>query len=94
MLESFAAGTPVIAYATGGMQEHISNGVTGMLVPEMTAEALAGAITDLYEKRYNFDSSAIKAYALKHFDPKRQSEQYLELYTKLQTQTEPYQPSI
>lgn len=43
-LEAFAAGTPVIAFATGGLGEIVDDGINGCLVASGNAEALAHAI--------------------------------------------------
>jgi glycosyltransferase involved in cell wall biosynthesis len=44
VLEAFSAGTPVIAFATGGIPEVIHDGKTGILVKPVTPAALAAAI--------------------------------------------------
>jgi glycosyltransferase involved in cell wall biosynthesis len=44
VLEALAMGRPVIAFATGGIPEIVENDVTGMLVTEPTAAALAHVI--------------------------------------------------
>jgi glycosyltransferase involved in cell wall biosynthesis len=41
VLEALAMGRPVIAFASGGIPEIVENGVTGLLVTEPTAAALA-----------------------------------------------------
>jgi len=46
ILEAFAAGVPVVAYASGGIPEIVEHDRTGILVPERTPEALARAIHD------------------------------------------------
>jgi glycosyltransferase involved in cell wall biosynthesis len=46
ILEAFAARVPVLAYPSGGIPELIEDGVTGLLVEERTAEALALHISD------------------------------------------------
>ena len=55
--ESMASATPVVATATEGASEIITNGETGLLVPIAEAEALAAAVTDLLgdeDKRSRF----------------------------------------
>jgi glycosyltransferase involved in cell wall biosynthesis len=47
ILESMAAGLPVIATAVGGNAEAITNGVTGWLVPPRKPEIMAEKILDL-----------------------------------------------
>jgi len=44
VLESMAAGVPVVATRVGGTPEIVDDGVTGLLVPPCDAPALAGAI--------------------------------------------------
>lgn len=46
-LESLAAGTPVVAAATGGLTEIVEDGKTGLLVPPRDACGLAKAIIRL-----------------------------------------------
>jgi len=50
LLESMAAGVPVIATSVGGNPEVIENGVTGLLVPPSNPEALAHAMRLLIER--------------------------------------------
>jgi glycosyltransferase involved in cell wall biosynthesis len=49
ILESMAAGVPVVATAVGGTPELVEDGVTGYLVPPRDAAALAAAITRLLD---------------------------------------------
>jgi len=47
VLESMAAGVPVVATSVGGTPEMLEHGVTGLLVPPRDAAALADAISSL-----------------------------------------------
>ncbi|MFI5459064.1 MAG: glycosyltransferase [Isosphaerales bacterium] len=49
VLESYAAGVPVVATAVGGTPEAVSDGVDGYLVPPGDASALARRILDVLE---------------------------------------------
>jgi len=46
-IEAFAAGTPVVATAVGGLQDIVTDEETGLLVPYGDKEALAGAVRRL-----------------------------------------------
>lgn len=48
MLEAMACGRPVVTTDAGGSREAVEDGVTGRLVPAGDAEALAGAIEELW----------------------------------------------
>jgi glycosyltransferase involved in cell wall biosynthesis len=45
ILEAYSSGVPVIAFDSGGIRELLDDGVTGILVREHSADALASAIT-------------------------------------------------
>ena len=49
ILEAFAAGVPVVAFASGGIPEIVEDGVTGFLVGQRTPKALALAMLDAVE---------------------------------------------
>jgi glycosyltransferase involved in cell wall biosynthesis len=50
VVESLAAGTPVIATAVGGVAEVVADGENGLLVPAGDADALAAAIRRYLEE--------------------------------------------
>jgi glycosyltransferase involved in cell wall biosynthesis len=50
-LEALASSTPVIATAAGGLGQTIDDGVTGLIVPERDAGALAAAVGSLLGDR-------------------------------------------
>jgi glycosyltransferase involved in cell wall biosynthesis len=63
-LEAMAAGRPVIAYAAGGAQETVVEGVTGRFFHQQTVEALIEAIAATLTECY--DAYAIRRHA-EHF---------------------------
>ena len=50
VIEAFAAGTPVVAYPSGGIPELIEHGRTGLLTRAFSAESLAAEIRFLIER--------------------------------------------
>ena len=54
-VEAQACGRPVVALARGGARETVRDGVTGVLVPEPTAEAFADAFASLPGRWFNVD---------------------------------------
>lgn len=64
-LEAMAAGRPVVAYGRGGSAESVRDGVTGILFPAQTVEAMADAMRRV--QRQSWDRETIVAHA-RHFD--------------------------
>ncbi len=60
-MEAQACGTPVIAYARGGILDVIADGCTGVLVAEQTVDAFMTALQSFDEKKY--DRKAIREHA-------------------------------
>jgi glycosyltransferase involved in cell wall biosynthesis len=83
MLEAFATGTPVISFATGGMKEHITYGVNGVLAEEISGAALAKAIEDLFTNVENYDAKKIRNYAEENFSLSIQAKAYTKVYNHL-----------
>ena len=84
-LEAMALGTPVVATRHGGIPEVVSDGETGLLVPERSPEELAEALgalagnPSLREKM----GAAGRARVMKHFDLTTQTRELEELYSTL-----------
>lgn len=60
-LEANAAGRPVVAFAAGGALETVSDGKTGVLVHEQTADAFAAALQHVQDNVW--DEDVIRAHA-------------------------------
>jgi len=63
LLEAQASGTPVVGFDVGGVKESIDHGVTGVVVPEISSDALANALHDLFrqpERQREFGKSCLK----------------------------------
>lgn len=54
-LEAMACGVPVVAAAVGGLTDTVVDGVTGRLVPPKDPDALASALTEIFD-----DESAVR----------------------------------
>lgn len=83
MIESMLNGTPVISFMNGGMADHITTGVNGVLVKKMTAECLATNINIWLNDKYVFDADKIRSYAVEQFNSKKIAESYNDLYKSL-----------
>jgi glycosyltransferase involved in cell wall biosynthesis len=77
VVEAMACGTPVIAYPWGSMREVIDVGVTGYLVNDVAAAALA------VEQAAALDRGAIRRVAERRFGAARMVDDYLSLYGRL-----------
>lgn len=85
VLEAMSAGTPVCAYATGGIVEQVEDGVSGFLVQQGEQgllSSLAAQVLSDPSLRRNLGQSARAAYD-RHFRVERMATRYLELYLEL-----------
>jgi len=62
-VEAMMAGTPVVAYAGGGYKETVVEGETGVLINDLTTEAVVGGIKKLDAQMTKFKSQKIMEYA-------------------------------
>ncbi len=77
VVESMAAGTPVIAYNRGSMPEIIDEGVTGFLVSD--AQSAVAAV----ESAIKIDRSKVRRVAERRFSADRMIDDYLAVYATL-----------
>jgi len=83
IVEAFACGTPVLAYATGGIVEMVEDGRTGVLVePVGSVEALAQGLVRFIETLFgSMDArNACRSVAEKINDPLKIGAQFRALY--------------
>ena len=88
MLEAMSCGTPVVAFATGGIPEGVDDGVTGRLAPTGDVGQLARAILDLAADetiRARMGRSA-QAVAEARYSLAAVATQHLRLYIELRAQ--------
>jgi glycosyltransferase involved in cell wall biosynthesis len=73
-LESMARGTPVVAYASGGLAENVVEGGGGRIVP-MDPELLAQVVRDTYDEREAWSEMSDRGYAA--FQQRHSSDVYV-----------------
>lgn len=85
LLEGMAAGLPVVATATGGNVDAVTNRTTGLLVPVGEPQALADAIVQLADDKGLRDrlGAAGLHRARTIFDPERCVQGYVQLYQEV-----------
>ncbi len=79
LVEALASGTPVVATASGGPQEIVTDEV-GRIVPADDPEALADALLNVLSEGDHFDPKRLREHALSRYSWSRIAETYLELY--------------
>ncbi|MFL5776032.1 MAG: glycosyltransferase [Chloroflexota bacterium] len=79
--EALAAGTPVVATASGGISEILGDDASGLgaVVPVGDATAFAAAVLDVLERRASFDPRRLRA-AVERFSPVVVAAQIADLY--------------
>ena len=89
VLEYMAAGLPTIASRVGGNTELVQDGLTGLLVPSENADALAGALLQLFRnpEQARQMGSAGQRFAIENFSFERLIREVDELYTELLDRT-------
>jgi glycosyltransferase involved in cell wall biosynthesis len=82
VLEALAMARPVIAFATGGIPEIVENEVTGMLVSEATAAALAQVIDRARSDRSSLErmGGSARRFVVEHCSIDRMCQGYAAAY--------------
>jgi colanic acid/amylovoran biosynthesis glycosyltransferase len=80
--ESMAVGVPVVATRHGGIPELVDDGVSGLLVPERSAEAMAEAVTRLIKDpdRIAPMARAAREKVEREFDIEKLNDRLVEIY--------------
>lgn len=86
MLESFANGTPVISFRTGGMQDWVKDNETGFLIDVFKTEELSSKLNFFIENNHSFDSSKIYEYAKDNFSIEKRLSEYITIYKNILSQ--------
>jgi len=85
MLESLACGTPVVAFAAGGIPDAVRPGVTGLLAKTGDSAELRSAMLELLtndSKRAEMSANC-RRIALAEYDLSVQTRRYVQLYTEM-----------
>jgi glycosyltransferase involved in cell wall biosynthesis len=87
VLEAMASARPVVASAVGGTPELVDDGVTGLLVPPESPEALASALASLLSdpERARALGEAGRDRVRSEFSLERSTARVLDLYTVVST---------
>lgn len=80
MLESLAAGTPVVAFNVGGIKELVRNGFNGFLADEFSSQALGGALRKCIDHLQEFDRREISGDLLANYTTATQALSYIKIY--------------
>lgn len=85
LLEAGAAGLPLVTTDVGGIGDIVSDGVTGLVVPQRSAAALANAVCSLIDdpNRAFELGRAAHAHVCRHFDWTAVAERFAALYARL-----------
>lgn len=83
--EAMAMGLPVVSTYHGGIPELVEDGISGFLVPERDADALAEKLSYLMEHPEIWPQmgQAGRAYVEKHFDMHKLNDELVEIYQQL-----------
>ncbi|EDX87368.1 glycosyl transferase, group 1 family protein [Synechococcus sp. PCC 7335] len=93
--EAMALGLPVVSTYHGGIPELVEDGVSGLLVPERDADAIAQALTTLIEhpERWPDMGKAGRAYVEAHYNLSALNDRLVTIYQQLKAGPAGDQPS-
>lgn len=84
IIEAMACGLPAIATKCGGPESIIDSDLVGLL-SEIDEKKLSEKLTEMYDKRMEYDSEYIRKYVERNFSEKAVSSKLTEMYKKVLT---------
>jgi glycosyltransferase involved in cell wall biosynthesis len=80
-----ACGVPSVGFNVGGVPEAIRDGITGRVVPDVSAAAFAAGLRELLEHDDTRSAmgTACRQLALREFTLERQARDYVKLYEEI-----------
>ncbi|TVP59431.1 MAG: colanic acid biosynthesis glycosyltransferase WcaL [Nodularia sp. (in: Bacteria)] len=94
--EAMAMGLPVIGTLHGGIPELVEDGISGFLVPEQDADAIAAKLTYLIEHPEAWEpmGRAGRAYVEKHYDMHKLNDELVAIYQQVLLNNPPEFPEF
>lgn len=86
MLESLAAGTPIVAFNIGGIKELVKSGDNGFLSDDISSAGLSSALWLCINHLHRFDRSKISKNLIQQYSTASQATSYLKIYREKLTQ--------
>ncbi len=83
MVESLCCGTPVLAFAQGGMKDIIKNGFNGLLSRQMSSDGLCEIVRLFCVNGVSWDVNTISRDAKSQFSPDAVARQYIDIYNRI-----------
>jgi glycosyltransferase involved in cell wall biosynthesis len=88
MIEAMACGTPVVAFRNGSVPEVVDDGVTGFIVEDEAAAAMAA------RQLRSLDRARIRHVFEERFTARRMAEDYVTVYRRLIARRQPLQQAV
>ena len=79
IVESLAAGLPVLSTDVGGIKEHLTKDL-GILIPKNNEKVLFEEMEKFIEGKYPFNHEALRNYAIKNFSYEAVGKEFIDLY--------------
>ncbi len=84
-IESISCGTPVIAFNTGAMADHVLKGNLGVIANEISEKGLSEAVIKFIETKSLFDREKIRNYAIENFEMNNVASSFIHIYEEVLT---------